>query len=180
MPRQANRQGHLGADRLQGRAQGQAPPEGKHANPTAATDGAHVVVSFGSEGLYCYDRDGKLLWEKSLGKLDSGWFYDADYQWGFGSSPVLYRSLVIVQCDVGKDSFIAAYRLVDGKEVWRKSRDEIPSWGTPTIVEGPKRAELVTNATKFARGYDPRTGEELGSWGGTPRSRCRRRSTPTA
>jgi outer membrane protein assembly factor BamB len=135
--------------------------KGSHANPTPATDGVHVLVSFGSEGLFCYDRDGKLLWEKSLGVLDSGWFYDADYQWGFGSSPILYKNLVIVQCDVGKDSFVAAYQVDDGKEVWRKSRDEIPSWGTPTIVEGPQRAELVTNATKYARGYDPLTGEEL-------------------
>ncbi len=136
-------------------------PKASHANPTPATDGTHLVASFGSEGLYCYDRDGKLLWEKSLGVLDSGWFYDADYQWGFGSSPILYNDLVIVQCDGGKNSFLAAYRVEDGKEVWRKSRDEIPSWGTPTVVEGPGRAELVTNATKYARGYDPLTGEEL-------------------
>jgi outer membrane protein assembly factor BamB len=136
-------------------------PKASHANPTPATDGAHIVVSFGSEGLYCYDRTGKLLWQKNLGVLDSGWFYDADYQWGFGSSPILYKDLAIVQCDVGKDSFLAAYRVGDGHEVWRKSRDEVPSWGTPTIVEGPQRVELVTNATRYARGYDPLTGQEL-------------------
>jgi len=111
--------------------------------------------------MYCYDRNGKLLWQKNLGVLDSGWFFDADAQWGFGSSPILYKNLVLVQCDVGKGSFVAAYQVADGREVWRKSRNEIPSWGTPTIVEGPNRAELVTNATKFARGYDPLTGKEL-------------------
>src|SRR5205807_9322589 len=105
--------------------------------------------------------DGTLLWRKSLGVLDSGWFYNADYQWGFGSSPIIHDNRVIVQCDIGKDSFLAAYQLASGSEVWRKSRDEIPSWGTPTIVAGPERAELVTNATKFARGYDPLTGKEL-------------------
>jgi enterochelin esterase-like enzyme/outer membrane protein assembly factor BamB len=136
-------------------------PKASHANPTPATDGKHVVVSFGSEGLYCYSADGKLLWQKSLGVLDSGWFYDAQYQWGFGSSPILYQGLVIVQCDVGKDSFLAAYHVADGTLVWRQARDEIPSWGTPTVIEGPQRAELVTNATKYARGYDPRTGAEL-------------------
>lgn len=136
-------------------------PKASHANPTPATDGTRIVASFGSEGLYCYDRDGKLLWQKSLGVLDSGWFFDADYQWGFGSSPILYQDLVIVQCDVGKDSFVAAYRVADGHEAWRTPRDEIPSWGTPTIVETPDRVELVTNATRYARGYDPRTGEEL-------------------
>jgi outer membrane protein assembly factor BamB len=132
-----------------------------HANPTPATDGTHVVASFGSEGLYCFSRDGKLLWKKSLGVLDSGWFYDADYQWGFGSSPILYKDRVIVQCDVGKDSFLAAYDLANGNEVWRTTRDEIPSWGTPTVVQGPGRVELVTAATKYARGYDPDTGAEL-------------------
>jgi outer membrane protein assembly factor BamB len=132
-----------------------------HANPTPATDGAHVVASFGSEGLYCFDSEGKLLWDKGLGVLNAGWFYDADYQWGFGSSPIIHKNLVIVQCDVGKDSFLAAYQVSDGKEVWRTAREEIPSWGTPTIVDTPSGIELVTNASKFARGYDPMTGQEL-------------------
>src|SRR5262249_34547071 len=66
-------------------------PKATHANPTCATDGKHVVACFGSEGLYCYDFAGKLLWKQDLGTLDSGWFYDPAYQWGFGSSPILYR-----------------------------------------------------------------------------------------
>src|SRR5262249_42305162 len=79
----------------------------------------------------------------------------------FGSSPILYRGKVIVQCDTGKDSFLAAFDLRDGKQVWRTPREEVPSWGTPTVAETPGRAELVTNATKFVRGYDPETGKEL-------------------
>jgi len=132
-----------------------------HANCTPATNGTHLVVSFGSEGLYCYDHSGRQLWKKDLGTLDAGWFFNTDYQWGFGSSPIIYRDLVIVQCDVREYSFIAAFRLADGSEAWRTPRDEISSWGTPTIIEGPERVELVTNATKFARGYDPQTGSEL-------------------
>jgi outer membrane protein assembly factor BamB len=135
--------------------------KGSHANPTPATDGKHIVACFGSEGLYCFDLDGKPLWKQSLGVLDSGWFYDPGYQWGFGSSPILYKNKVIVQCDVGKNSFIAAYDVADGKRLWQTPREEIPSWGTPTVIEANGRAELVTNATKFARGYDPETGKEL-------------------
>ena len=93
--------------------------------------------------------------------LQSGWFYDADYQWGFGSSPIIYRNLAIVQCDAGKNSFIAAFDLASGKRMWLTTRDEVPSWGTPTIVESAAGAELVTNATRFSRGYDPLTGKEL-------------------
>jgi outer membrane protein assembly factor BamB len=102
-----------------------------------------------------------LLWHHDFGTLESGWFFDGSYQWGFGSSPIIFRDLVIIQCDLGKESFIAAFRVSDGSEVWRTKREEIPSWGTPTVIEGPERAELVTNATHFARGYDPLTGVEL-------------------
>ena len=61
-----------------------------YANPTPATDGRYVVAQFGSEGLFAFDMDGRLLWKKDLGVLDSGWFYDPTYQWGFSSSPVIY------------------------------------------------------------------------------------------
>jgi hypothetical protein len=132
-----------------------------HANPTPTTDGQHVIACFGSEGLYCYDFDGKPLWKRDLGVLNSGWFYDPDYQWGFASSPIIYKDLVIVQCDIGKNSFVAAYDIKDGKRVWQTPREEVPSWGTPTIYEGKKRVELITNATKFIRGYDPSNGKEL-------------------
>jgi outer membrane protein assembly factor BamB len=130
------------------------------------TDGRHVIVSFGSEGLYAYDFDGKLLWRKDLGVLNSGWFFDPDYEWGLGSSPIIYKNLVIVQCDIQRNSFLAAFDTATGKEVWRTAREEIPSWSTPTIFEADGRAELVTQATGFTRGYDPMTGKELWRYSG--------------
>jgi len=139
-----------------------------HASSTPATDGKYVVAFFGSEGLYCYDLNGKLVWKKDLGLLDAGWFYDPDYQWGTASSPIIYKNMVIVQCDVQKNSFIAAYDLKDGKQLWMTPREEIPSWGTPTIYEGPSRVELITNATRAARAYDPMTGKELWRLTGNP------------
>ncbi len=137
-----------------------------HANPTVATDGEHVVAFFGSEGLYCYDRDGGLLWQKSLGVLDSGWFYDAGYQWGFGASPIIYDGRVIVQCDIQKGSFIASYDLRSGEENWRVDRDEIPTWSSPTIHEFGELPMLLTQGRNAARGYDARTGELLWSLSG--------------
>jgi outer membrane protein assembly factor BamB len=138
------------------------------ANSTPATDGKYVVVFFGSEGLYCYDVKGKLVWKKDLGVIDSGWFFDPDYQWGAASSPIIYKNLAILQCDQSKGSYIAAYDLKTGKQVWRTERDEIPSWGTPTIVESKSRVELVTNGTRAIRGYDPLTGKELWKMTGNP------------
>jgi len=149
-------------------------PKSTHADSTPVTDGKYLIVLFGSHGLYAYDLNGKLLWKEDLGILDSGWFYDADYQWEHGSSPIIYKDLVIIQADVQKDSFIAAYSIKNGKLVWKTPRQEISSWGTPTIYEGKNRAELITNGSKAIRGYDPLTGKEL--WRLTPNSEV---TTPT-
>jgi outer membrane protein assembly factor BamB len=132
-----------------------------HNNQTPATDGKHVVAFFGSEGLYCYDCEGKLLWKKDLGDIDTGAFNDPVMQWGAASSPIIYKDMVIVQCDRQKDSFIAAYEIETGKQVWLTPRDERPSWSTPTVIEGPARNELVACGAKFTRAYDPMTGKEL-------------------
>ena len=136
-------------------------PKSSHAASTPATDGKYLIVNFGSEGLYAYDLDGKLMWKQDLGVLDAGWFYDVDYQWEYASSPIIYKNLVIVQADIQKNSFVAAYDIQTGKQVWKTPREELSSWGTPTVYEGKQRAELITNGAKFIRGYDPATGKEL-------------------
>jgi outer membrane protein assembly factor BamB len=164
----------LSLDRKTGKVQWErtayegVPKEKRHikatyANSTPATDGKHVAAFFGSQGLYVYDLAGKLLWKRDLGRIDAGAYDDASYEWGNASSPILYDGLVIVQCDQQKDSFLVALRLSDGEVAWKASRDELPSWATPTVVPGARKdaAVLVTNAPKFIRGYDPKTGKEL-------------------
>ena len=131
------------------------------ANSTPATDGTHLVVFFGSEGLYCYDLDGTLLWKKDLGPLSSGRFLDPGYEWNTASSPIIYKHLVILQVDLIDNASVAAFDITTGEEVWRTTREELPTWTTPLLYEGPARVELVTAAANFARGYDPDTGQEL-------------------
>lgn len=135
--------------------------KGSQANCTPATDGKRVVACFGPEGLYCYNFAGELLWERDLSSIDSSFAIDKEYEWGFGSSPIIHEGLVILQCDLSYDSFIAAYSLEDGSQVWTTPRDEIPSWSTPTVWQNSIRTEIVTNAAQYARSYDPTTGEEL-------------------
>jgi outer membrane protein assembly factor BamB len=149
-------------------------PKSTHADSTPTTDGKHVIAMFGSHGLYAYDLNGKLLWKQDLGVLDAGWFYDPDYQWEYGASPIIYKNMVIVQADIQKNSFIAAYDIKNGKRLWMTPREEIPSWSTPTVYEGKTRAEIITNGTKAIRGYDPATGKEL--WRLGPNSEV---ATPT-
>jgi outer membrane protein assembly factor BamB len=147
-------------------------PKSSQASPSPATNGKVVVAYFGSEGLYAYSTAGKLLWKKDLGIQNAGWFFDPDSEWGAGSSPVIYKDTVILQCDRQKDSFIAAFDLKDGSERWRTARAEIPSWGTPTIVLGKDHTEVVTNAPKAIRGYDADTGKQLWSLGPNSEITC--------
>jgi outer membrane protein assembly factor BamB len=149
-----------------------APKDKRHvkstyANSTPATDGEHVVALFGSEGLFGYSVDGKLLWKVDLGRLDVGAYDLPGYEWGTASSPIIYDGKVIVQCDQQKGSFLVAVDVKTGKEVWRSARDELPSWGTPTVYPDKERPELITNGSNFIRGYDPATGKELWRLGGS-------------
>ncbi|MCH7885986.1 MAG: PQQ-binding-like beta-propeller repeat protein [Planctomycetes bacterium] len=132
-----------------------------HANCTPATDGKHVVAFFGSEGLYGYDINGKLLWEKDLGYLDSGPSEVADLQWGFASSPVIVDGRVYVVCATRNASFVAAYDVTSGSEIWRTPRPNYPGWHSPTVYTGPGPAQIITNGYKHMGGYALATGKEL-------------------
>jgi outer membrane protein assembly factor BamB len=134
-------------------------------NSTPATDGKTVVVLFGPVGvLAAYDATGALLWKKDIGILDCNDPQAGVAEWGHASSPILYRDKVIVQADRRKESFLAAYALKDGKEVWRVARPEPSTWSTPNVLAAPTGDELVTNGQTI-RGYDPSTGKQLWSLG---------------
>ena len=132
-----------------------------HANSTLATDGRRLIAFFGSEGLYAYDMRGTLLWQKDLGVLDAGFFEAPEAQWETGSSPVLHDDVVLVQADVQKGSFIAAFDARHGKELWRTPRAEVPTWGTPTVHEVGDQAQVIVNGWKHIGGYDVKTGKEI-------------------
>jgi outer membrane protein assembly factor BamB len=132
-----------------------------HASSTPATDGKNVVVMFGSEGLYCYDIKGKLRWKKDLGTLDSGFFMVPAAQWGFASSPIIFEDKVFLQCDVQKGSFVAAFSIKDGREIWRTPREDVPTWSSPTIHRFGNRTLLFLNGFKHIGGYDAATGKEV-------------------
>lgn len=132
-----------------------------HCNSTPATDGRRIAALFGSEGLFVFDMDGRLLWKKDLGPLDSGYFSVPSAQWGFASSPVIHEGRVIVQADVQKGSFLAMYDLETGNEVWKQARKDVPTWSTPTVVEAAGRKQIAVNGWHHTGGYDFGTGKEL-------------------
>jgi len=132
-----------------------------HANSTPATDGQHLVAFFGSEGLFGYDLEGNLLWNRDLGVLDAGFYSAPTAQWGFGSSPIIQAGKVLVQCDVLGDDFVAAFDVRDGRELWRTAREEVPTWSTPTIYEQDGQTRLAVNGWQHVGGYDLETGAEV-------------------
>jgi outer membrane protein assembly factor BamB len=147
-------------------------PKASQSSASPAVDGKRVIAWFGSEGLHAYDHSGKQLWKKDLGVIDSGWFFDPDYQWGVASSPMIWKDRVFLQVDQQRGSFIACFDAASGKELWRTSRDEIPTWGSPAVLEYGGKAQLVTNGTKAIRSYDPMTGKLLWSLRGNSEITC--------
>jgi outer membrane protein assembly factor BamB len=127
-----------------------------YASPTPVTDGVYVYTFFDSEGLHCYDFNGKRVWKKSFGGIPKGGM-------GPGTSPVLFEDLVIVQCDqeYGERSFIAAVNKTTGKDVWKVPRSNRRTWSTPLLIRTSQRVELVTSGAENVISYDPATGKEL-------------------
>lgn len=136
-------------------------PKSTHANATMATDGRRLLAFFGSEGLHCFDMKGKPLWSRDFGVLDSAFYVAPAAQWEFGSSPVIYQDMVFIQCDVLKDSFVAALKLEDGTTIWRTPREDVPTWGTPAVYDDGIRPQIVVNGYKHIGGYELKTGKPL-------------------
>lgn len=136
----------------------EAPQEGTHemgswASHSPVTDGKHVYAYFGSRGLFCFDMQGNLKWERDFGQLNKRMAF------GEGSSPALYEDRIIVNWDHEGQSFIIALDKKRGKDVWKVDRDEGTSWATPLVVENNGKLQVVTSATKLVRSYDFTTGE---------------------
>jgi outer membrane protein assembly factor BamB len=129
-------------------------PMNTYANETPVTDGKRVYVSFGMTGVFCFDMDGKLLWQKEIGP------YETLNGWGTGSSPVVYEDRLFLKVDNDTTSFIKALSTVDGHEIWKMARAEKTTYSTPVIWENKFSTELVTTGLT-ARSYDPATGKLL-------------------
>jgi len=141
------------------------PHEGAHntasqASASPLTDGKHIYAFFGSRGLHCLDIGGNVKWSKDLGRMEIA------MQFGEGASPALHGDTLVINWDHQGASWIAAFRKTDGKEIWRKPRDERTSWSTPIVVPVDGRHQVIVSATGASRGYDLETGEVIWSCSG--------------
>jgi len=148
------------------RATGEFPElHEKHnlATPTPATDGERVYAWFGNGQLVALDFEGRAVWERHLGRDYSPF----RVSWGHGSSPTLYKDLLILLCDHGDMPYLVALDKRSGKERWKVQRESgSVSHSTPLVVPGPAGDELVVNSSHRIDAYDPATGRPLWHAGG--------------
>lgn len=130
------------------------------ASHSPVTDGERFFAFFGSFGLYCLDLEGKVLWQKDLGAMQSL------HGHGEGASPALHGDTLIVNCDHEGQSFVVALDKRTGDERWKVARDEVTSWATPIIVEHAGKHQVVISGTNRVRGYDLANGKILWECGG--------------
>ena len=153
-----------------------------HATPSPITDGKHAWFYYGNGDLACFDVEGKAVWARNIEK-EYGTF---NYQWTYGSSPLLYEGKLFVQVlhrDVPPhgpraafarpaESYILAIDPMTGKELWRHVRPEAAnaeskeSYGTPMPFDGSPRKEIVVIGGDVVTGHDPETGKEFWRFGG--------------
>ncbi len=134
------------------------PHEGTHqhndfASASPTTDGQRLWVWFGSAGLYCYDLNGKRLWDKQLGEVRMGAIL------GEGCSPVYHDGRLILVRDCMQQSYIVCLDAATGDEIWRKNRDEGNGWATPRIIAHAGQRQIIMPGTKAIRSYDLSDGE---------------------
>ncbi len=135
-------------------------PRNSYASETPICDGERVYVYFGDIGVFCYDMDGKPLWDK---RFDS---HPTRGGWGTGASPVLHKGRLFVVNDNEKESFMTALDAKTGRQAWRVARAEKSNWATPYVWENEKRTEIVTIGTGRARSYSL-DGKDLWELSGT-------------
>ncbi len=139
--------------------------ESTHASCTLASDGERVFAVFPHRDAIwasALDLEGKQLWQREVGP------YAAEF--GYGASPVLYGSYVIVAADQETGGFIAALHRKTGKIRWRKGRPEAVSYGsyaTPAVFRIAEKDQLVISGASRIISYDPATGDERWSCSGT-------------
>jgi len=134
------------------------PHEGHHndadfASASPMTDGERLYCWFGSQGLYCYDLNGKKLWERDLGKVYVG------ASLGEGCSPVVHDGKVVIVRDHARQSSIEVLDARTGATRWKKDRDEPNAWATPRVLEHSGKTQIITAASNLVRSYDLDNGE---------------------
>ena len=135
-----------------------------YATPTPCIEEGFVYTHFGSLGTACINTvNGEVVWKRTDLKCD--------HMQGPGSSPVLYKDLLILHFDGNDIRFIVALNKSTGDIVWLKERpieiyaqiDELSrkAYITPIIINVNGKDMMISNGAGICSAYEPQTGEEI-------------------
>lgn len=142
-----------------------------YGSPTPAIEPGRVYITFGSPGTACLDTEsGGVLWERRD--------LECNHYRGAGSSPVLFKNLLIMNFDGSDHQFVIALDKMTGKTVWEGKRsldykdlkpdgtveaegDFRKAFATPSIVSMDGVPTLISQGAKAIYAYEPETGREI-------------------
>ncbi len=137
-----------------------------HASPTPVIENGRVYFFFGMYGAAAIDTSsGTILWKNSELPHDHG-------KNGPGSSPIVYKDLLILNCDGTEHRYVTALDKRTGNAVWKTPRSNGPdlegkvgdlkkAYHTPEVIRVGDHDELICMGAFRLGGYDPATGREL-------------------
>ncbi len=126
------------------------------ASSSIASDGQQLFVCFPNNDsvvLSSISLDGTLQWSKR--------FSDYLVHQGYGASPFLYGSTVIVVADHRGGGTLAALSKKDGSVVWQRERPKDPNYPSPIVHKLFDREQLILIGCDRVISYDPSTGETI-------------------
>lgn len=139
-----------------------------YCSSSPVSDGERVIVSFASDGLFCYDLEGTERWRRTdLGRQV--------HIWGAGTSPVIQGDLCLLNFGPGATTYLLAVNKRTGETLWRHDEDTgynrprreggnptfIGSWSTPVVARLDGRDQVLMSWPRRLAAYDPASGKEL-------------------
>ena len=126
------------------------------ASSSVACDGKRLFINFlngGAVYVTALTRDGKQIWQRKISDF-------AQHQ-GFGASPTVYESLVLVSADNKGGGAVAGLDRASGDIVWKEARPKTANYTSPIILRASGRDQLVFTGCNLVSGFEPLTGKKL-------------------
>lgn len=144
-----------------GRPQATRHAKATHANTTLTVSNDRIYAFFGSEGLYCLNMDGTVLWERDLGVINISKY---GIGWGYASSPAVFADKLVLVCDDPARPFLVTLDAESGQELYRVSREGETerNWSTPFIIQNDvdDDPQIVVNGWPSVISYNLSDGSE--------------------
>lgn len=133
-----------------------------HASPTPVFDGEDLLITFHTNDAIWISKvtvDGRVLWQKRVAE-----FKPSMFQFGYGASPIVEDSIVIVAAEYdGRESGLYGLDTATGKQVWKAARPVNLNFATPIVATIAGQRQILIGGGELIAAYEPTTGKQLWS-----------------